>query len=133
MWVAVAAFASWQPFDFAIHPAEALTRLSEINLLPFADYYAGTDYNAFTQLLHKTMLLLPLGALLETGARRRSWTATAVALLVAGLLEAGQLFLPGHYPNVTDVPIESAGGWLGFKLMTRLRGVRRPLLGGHGV
>ncbi len=90
-----------------------------------ADYYAGTEANAFDQLLHKTLLFVPVGVVWARAypAARRS-VRLLMTLATVGLatgLEAGQLFLPSRFAGVTDVLIECGGAWLGFIVTARLQ------------
>jgi glycopeptide antibiotics resistance protein len=120
LWLAAAVFLSWQPFDFNLD-AGGGERLSRESLVPFLDYYQGNYWNSFDQLVHKTLLFVPLGALLGfvlhgVPPRRTGVMVVLAAALVATTLEAGQLFLPTRYASVTDIIVESSGAWLGWLL-----------------
>lgn len=119
-WMGLLAFAQWQPFDFDADPARLAERFRRISWIPFSDYYRGTEYNAFDQFLHKALLFAPIGAVLASGRPRPPGAsdggrqAMLAGLALAVVLEAGQLFLPGRYPSVSDVLIECLGTWLGL-------------------
>ena len=115
-----------------IGPLVVLTDLNEVRQrllttspVPLVDLYAGSDYHAFDEVLRKTVLFLPLGALLvpvsSAKGRRGLWRALLVGFLLACLFEAGQLFVPDRTCSVSDVLIETSGAVLGFVLFRRLR------------
>jgi glycopeptide antibiotics resistance protein len=126
-WLGVLILVAWRPFDFDADLALAAHRLRHTSWVPFADYYGGTEANAFDQLLHKTLLFVPVGVVLALAypPARRSvrLMMTLAAFGLATGLEAGQLFLPSRYASVTDVLIEGWGAWLGFIVTARIRGV----------
>jgi VanZ family protein len=127
MWTAVAVILEWWPLQFLTDMEQIAQRAAAVRWVLFADYYAGSDYNAFTQLLRKTLLFLPLGALLALGVfvpERGHGIAPAVlvGLLASAILEAGQLALPGRFASFTDVLVETTGAWLGAVLARRAYG-----------
>jgi glycopeptide antibiotics resistance protein len=107
-------------------------------LVPMVDLQSGADYEAFDQVVRKTLLFLPLGALLvpsplplslrraggrgEGAAKGRTgvWRALLVGLLLSCFFEAGQLFIPDRTCSTSDVLIETIGTVLGFVLFRRL-------------
>jgi glycopeptide antibiotics resistance protein len=133
-WLTLMVFFEWQPFNFNFSSAEAARRLHAMSFIPFADYQQSPYLSAFDQICSKTVLFLPVGALLAWvgfGPRGRAGNFLVVvpAVLFTALLEAGQLFLPTRYASVTDVVIESFGIWLGFVIVRRGqegRGRRQP-------
>jgi VanZ family protein len=125
-WVAIVFIAGWQPFDFCANADFLAERQAQLTWIPFADYSIQSDFNAFEQALHKTMLFLPLGAILagtrSTSVRRRVYTvALLLAFMIASAVEVGQFYLPSHTASVTDVLIEMAGTLVGCALGVRLR------------
>jgi hypothetical protein len=79
---------------------------------PLVAFYTGTELNAVTQMMRKTLLFVPLGSLLafqllaaKSGSQlsRRQWLLAAAAgtLLAAGV-EVLQVWLPPHVPDFTD-------------------------------
>ncbi len=125
-WLAVLAFMEWQPFDFTLDLSWAVTRLRNLSLIPFLDYY-GSDYlSTLDNFVHKFLLFVPLGALLAPPSPARVWSqagfagwlaATAIALI----LEMGQLFLPTRYASLTDVLVAAAASWLGLVITGKIR------------
>ena len=113
-WLAVLMFMEWQPFDFAFDLSQAASRLRNVTLLPFLDYYGGDYLATLDDFVHKLLLFVPLGAALappppaQAGSRAGlfRWLAAIAAAIV---LELGQLFLPTRYASLTDVLVASAG------------------------
>ena len=113
----------WQPFDFAIDEAMVRQKITQISLVPFSGYLAGSDLGAFNTLVAKVAVALPLGLIaafvLPHGMGIRLATALWIMLAgaVFGAVEAGQIFLPSRFPDLTDVWIgmaaSSVGLWLG--------------------
>jgi glycopeptide antibiotics resistance protein len=123
-WLGLLVLVEWQPFNFNFSASEAARRLGELSLLPFADYQQSDYLNAFDQICSKTVLFLPVGALLAwLGSGPRGSGAGLLvllpAILLTTLLEGGQLILPTRYASVTDILIESFGVWLGFVVVRR--------------
>jgi VanZ family protein len=118
MWAAVVVFVNWHPFDFRGGRDFLATRLSQVALIPFADYFMGDYWQALDQFLQKSLLYALLGVLFaltlrQGGQRRAAFGAVGVAALVATAIEVGQLFLPSRYASITDILVESFGAWLG--------------------
>ncbi|HEY7424165.1 MAG TPA: VanZ family protein, partial [Gemmataceae bacterium] len=96
-WLGVLIFMEWQPFNFALDLSRARDRLHHVSLLPFLDYYQGNYIHGLDEFVHKILLFVPLGVLLappvpvSRGAMLFCWS---LAVAVAVVLEAGQLFLP---------------------------------------
>ena len=64
---------------------------------------------------------MPLGGLLAIlwpglGMRRAGWLCAVLSFLI----ETGQLVLPGHYPSIVDLTLNTLGGALGWRLATLL-------------
>ncbi len=126
VWLGVVLFVNWQPFDFTADWDFVLERWRALSLVPFADMYRGTEYNAFDQVFHKTLLFFPLGVLVAwagPGTPRLPAEAGVVcaALSVSVAVEFGQLFLPTRYASVSDVLVETFAAWLGFAVTWRWR------------
>ncbi len=124
-WSAVILLAFWYPFDFRSDWGFVHQRIAQINRVPFATYYYGTEFRAVTEVLHKTGFFFPLGAVLALLAfeLRRRWPIPPLllhgiaAMVIAGLaatVEAGQIFLPGKFADATDWLLEGLGGIAGY-------------------
>jgi glycopeptide antibiotics resistance protein len=133
-WFAVVLYLNWAPFDFTTDPARfpdspddfAIWGLRRMSWLPFVDYYWGSKYQALDNFLRKTISFMPLGVLGALASPRvyRRWSlpcTLAIALFAALAIEAGRYFLPSHAASVTDVGLQCAGAWLGFRLTQYVR------------
>lgn len=122
-WFVVLAAYHWMPYDFTVDSSAISRKLARMSLVPFAGYRSGSDLNALNDLLVKLSLSMPLGLLAALAVRpyRPSTILTAgwlaVAAVVFGTIEFGQLFLPSRVPDPTDVLVgvagTAAGLWLG--------------------
>lgn len=130
LWLSIVFTVFWYPFNFQSDGMFVSSRLAEASSrVPFAAYYFGTEYRAITEVMHKVGFFFPLGMLLALLARQirfgppAMWKMAALAsvAIVAGSVEAGQLFLPGKFADLTDWILEMAGGWAGWALAWRVR------------
>ena len=121
VWCAVVCAFHWQPFDFGIDRSLMQAKLGRISIIPFNGYRVGNDLNAFNDVLAKAAVAMPLGLFAAFAARawhirQRLQTAgwIAVALLVFGLVEIGQFFVPSRFPDPTDVLVGVAASLAGL-------------------
>lgn len=129
LWLGLIFAAFWYPFDFHTNGIFIRDRLAEAAArAPFAIYYFGTEYRAVTEVLHKMGLFFPLGLLLALRLNQirpslYPWKTISlvVVAIIAGVIELGQLCLPGKFADLTDWVLESAGGWAGCALAWRLQ------------
>lgn len=133
----------WYPFNFRPEREVAQTRLELFWRVPFYSYYYGSEFRAATELLHKVLFFVPVGALLALGRRRlprgvpRELYALLTALYIAGLpvlIELGQVLLPGKLPDSTDLVLEITGsllGYAGVRWWLAQRGPGHPGVGHH--
>ncbi|MEN6585988.1 MAG: VanZ family protein [Sulfuricella sp.] len=133
LWLALIFVVFWSPFDFRTDGAFLRSRIDEITTrVPFAIYYFGTEYRAITEVFHKVGFFFPLGVLLALlGAKvhiapplLRKIAVLAGVAIVAASVEAGQLFLPDKFSDLTDWALEMAGGWAGAALAWRILSMR---------
>ena len=118
----------WMPYDFGLNPESIKRKLARISLVPFAGYAAGSDLNAFNDLLVKLGLAAPVGVIAAFALRREApaaivtacWLVAAASLF--GAIELGQLFLPTRSPDPTDVLVGVVGTAFGLALGRWLRG-----------
>ena len=108
----------WRPFDFTLSPQQVSTGMHQLMSVPFLSYYLGSEFHAFTEMMRKSLLALPLGALLRlawpSGERvSASWIRLLVLALVGFCLllgiEVGQVFLPTRVADVTDAMVGEIG------------------------
>jgi glycopeptide antibiotics resistance protein len=127
-WTAALLFVFWFPFDFRTDGAFLRERLHTfLGRVPFEAYYYGTEFRAATELLHKVLFFIPLGALLGWFVSRLRWTwrgygAFLSLVVIAGMaliVVAGRLAQPEKNPDVMDIVLQWLGGALGFA-MTRI-------------
>jgi glycopeptide antibiotics resistance protein len=133
-WFGGALYLNWKPFNFTTDrtqfndgpeelPVHGLRRMS---LLPLVDYYWGSKYQALDQFLKKSALFVPLGILCAFASTRIyrpgvAWAVLITAVLAGVVIETGRYFLPAHSASVTDILLQTAGAWLGFKLTQHVR------------
>jgi glycopeptide antibiotics resistance protein len=126
-WTGVLAFYHWKPFAFDLTPAHVRERMQQMSLLPLRQYQFETGAQLLAQALLKGGLGIPLGLCLAFGTaglwrdvpygETLRWTlALAIAVLVFGVIEAGQLFLPHRVPDVTDVLWGALGTAAGLRI-----------------
>lgn len=136
-WITVLLFVFWYPFDFRTDGAFLRERLHTfVTRVPFEAYYFGTEFRAATELLHKVLFFIPLGAMLAWFVSRLRWTwrgyGTAFSLvLIAGtalIVVAGRLAQPEKNPDIMDIVLHWMGGLAGYGVAYRLlRAPRRAV------
>lgn len=107
------------PFDFSADLAAARERLVlAAGRTLFETYYFGTEYRALTEVLHKFVPFFAFGALVTAFVplrrkRLQRLVVMALGVSVAGAVECLQIFLPGKFPDLTDLLLESLGAYAG--------------------
>jgi len=123
LWLPVLAVVFWYPFDVRTERAYVLSRIGLLRQVPFQSYYDTSEFMAITQAFRHTLFLVPWGAALGIAgvAMKRSRRlaiyhafAVGAAVLVPAAIEAGQLALPGKYPDSTDLVLEALGALAGY-------------------
>lgn len=123
VWIAALSFVFWYPFDFRTDGAFLRERLNSLMArVPFEAYYYGTEYRAATEVLHKVLFFIPLGALLAWFVAQLRWTWRGFGTFVSLLLMAGtalaitlgRLALPEKNPDSMDGILQLLGGVVGF-------------------
>lgn len=138
-WIGVILAVFWYPFDFRTDGAYLRGRLQGFMAnVPFAAYYFGSEFRAATEVMHKVLFFIPLGALLAWFVSRLRWvwrgygTFFSLVLVAAIALTtvAGRLAQPGKSPDNVDAVLHWVGGALGFamvrNLLSRKRRASRP-------
>ncbi|MFO0813531.1 MAG: VanZ family protein [Gemmatales bacterium] len=117
-WAILVCWVNWTPFDFTTSGAE--NRLHEISLIPFADYQQKHYLSAFDDLIHKLILFMLLGVMLSLETIRKPSAAIIflTGTLIAGVIEAGQIFLPTRYPSSSDVVLGAVGAVMGHLIVS---------------
>ena len=125
-WCGVLMIVFWYPFDFRTDGSFVRERLALFNKVPFEAYYYGTEFRAVTEVLHKILFFIPLGAFmalamqpLRHGALRIALRVLTPAILLGApmVIELGQVLLPDKYPDTTDWFLETLGALLGYGLI----------------
>ncbi|NQU22400.1 MAG: VanZ family protein [Candidatus Nealsonbacteria bacterium] len=126
---------SLQTLDPDVHQQEIRTRFEGFFCVPFASLHKGSNFNAISEVLKKTLFYAPLGVLaaLVIGPMRIRRTtrwllmlvAVAAAAGVSTAIEMAQVFLPPRVPDVTDVILCTAGATVGLLVTMRLVDARR--------
>jgi VanZ family protein len=134
LWFAAIGYVNWRPFDFTVDPAQFAKDpqdlpqfgLRHMSMAPFVDYYWNSKYNALDRFVVKGLTFVPVGILLALSTksiyrRGAGFWAVTMAAVPAIAVEAGRYFLPNHLPSVTDVLIQCAGAWVGFRITQFIR------------
>jgi len=125
-WTAALLFVFWFPFDFRTDGAFLRQRLHTfLGRVPFEAYYYGTEFRAATELLHKVLFFIPLGALLAWFVSRLRWTwrgyatflSLALVAFTAAIVVGGRLAQPEKNPDSMDIVLQGLGGTLGFVMI----------------
>ncbi|HEX6163432.1 MAG TPA: VanZ family protein [Vicinamibacterales bacterium] len=125
LWAAGLVGYHWYPFDFVVTGAMKAAQLPLLLSVPFRHYYFGSEFHAFTELSRKLMLAAPFGALVwmawpvrsHFAQRLKSAVIVSSALVFYAALEAGQVFLPGRIPDLTDACVGAIGVGAGIWLV----------------
>lgn len=131
LWIVVLCAYHWVPYDFTVDTEAIRQKLGRMSLLPFAGYRSGSYLNALNNLLTKVGLALPLGVaasyVVPPGALPRRLLAGSAlfGLAVFGMIEAGQFFLPGRFPDPTDVLVGALAMIAGLRLGVWLRATQK--------
>ncbi len=122
--VVIAVF--WFPFDFRAESDFAKPRLARFFEVPFKWMYRGSEFKAIREFLRKTLFFGGLGAvwvqlvwqLQVPPVIRRLFLAAGMVYCVALAIgiELGQVILPSHTPDFTDVLLCTLGAGLGIML-----------------
>lgn len=117
---------SWSPASWAAR--SGATAFSWRQLVPMMSLFQRQDLSSVFLVLQKAGLGAAVGACLA--ARKRLGEprpGLRAAVLYAAVLELGQFFVPGRYPDVTDILITGSAACLVAVLIERAdRGARQP-------
>lgn len=93
--------------------------LAEVNFLPFYYHYYTTEAIALFSLAAVAMSYLPVGVM-AWATRRSPMVGAALALVTAGTIETGKLFITGSHPDPTNLLIAAAAAWISASLLVFL-------------
>ena len=117
-WVGVLVFTHWRPFAFA-------SELTAASWIPFADSQSQNYLGALDGILSRAIMFAPVGVAVPArgyGAGR----AALAGLLLAGVLELGQLALPERRAATTELFTGSAAAFAGALAARRLARAEVP-------
>ena len=135
-WTCGLAVLFWYPFNFRTDGAFLRERLYNfMTRVPFEAYYYGTEFRAATEVLHKVLFFIPLGAILGLAVAQLRWTwrgfGTGIALVLIAFtalaIDIGRLALPEKNPDNIDVVLQLLGGAIGY-VFVRLMASRRRMV-----
>ncbi|MBD3673137.1 MAG: VanZ family protein [Planctomycetaceae bacterium] len=109
----------WWPLEAVDDNVAFQMRWNHFWQVPFTNYYWGTEFNALTQILQKLLLTMPMGYLFRATLQRcpvpqhqlAPLTACGTIMLAAFtiVIERGQAWYSGRYPDITDSLIYGLG------------------------
>jgi VanZ family protein len=99
--------------------AAARAQLAEVNFLPFYYHYYTTEAIALFSLAAVAMSYLPVGVM-AWATKRAPIFAAVLAILIAGVIETGKLFINGSHPDPTNLSIAAAAAWMTASLLALL-------------
>ena len=115
----VGALMSWWPAIWAV-PANGASVFSWRQLVPMMSLYQRQDLSSVFLVLQKAGIGAAVGACLAARTRvGEPRPGVRAALLYAAVLEFGQRFVPGRYPDVTDILITVSAACLVAVLIER--------------
>jgi glycopeptide antibiotics resistance protein len=114
----------WLPFNFTGDKEFIRVAYDGLWVAPFAKLYRGSEFNAISQILAKSIFFLPIGVIVPWTLNSRHWLmipcATAAASLVGLGIELGQVMLPGKFADFTDILFYTSGALVGVFLWLKL-------------
>lgn len=117
----------WSPFDWIHDGAKVRGRLHGfLHRAPFVALQSGSDFNTMNEITRKTLCFAVLGAMVAAAVRRLKprwlWHALGFVFCVGigTTIELGQVLLPSHVADVTDVILYGTGAMLGMLVVARL-------------
>jgi len=125
-WAGIMVAVFWFPFDFSVGSALLDRVMATMTRLPFLTLYEGTEFRAINEIIRKIALFIPGGLILGMAEGRSAVGARKgflLTLMLASIIEFGQLFLPSKVADTTDILLLSLGGWLGLHLAKAFRSV----------
>ena len=118
-------YMNWEPFAVCTDAGTIAERWARVTWIPFADYYWGAEYDAFDNLLRKSLPFFVAGICWAGALRGQpAWVLKALVVLSALccslLVEGMQVLIPPHHPGITDVIVQTLAAWFGAAVGCRL-------------
>jgi VanZ family protein len=107
------------PFALDLSRQSLAAQTERIEWMPFLSYSRADAQSALFDLWRKLLLAGFWGFSLAGAGGMTSGWAACIGLLVGGVLEAAQLFLPGRVPSLGDTLVLGLGAWSGAVLHAR--------------
>lgn len=129
-WAVTMVVGFWFPFDFAVSSALVENAQDMLTRLPFLTLYQGTEFRAINEIIRKIALFIPGGLIFGMAVSKSGGSVRVgglLMLMLASIIEVGQLFLPGKVADTTDILLFSLGGWIGLRLTKAFRSVGSKL------
>ena len=118
------------PFELIEDRTTVRDRFHQMLRVPGASLLAVSEFRALTEILQKTLLFLPLGAIMArtvyypTATRKTRWMLWAVCLAyatsLAVIIEVSQVLIIHHTPDLSDAMICVMGATIGVFVTARL-------------
>lgn len=118
-WAVAMIVVFWFPFDFYFGHGIAHNMWGMLTRMPFLSLYQGTEFRAINEIIRKIALFVPGGLILGMAASKlkaQKHGGWLLMLMLASIIEIGQLFLPGKVADTTDILLFTFGGWVGLRL-----------------
>lgn len=103
----------WMGIDYA------MKALQDIHFLPFYYHYYTTEQAALLSLVSVCLMYAPIGVL-SWAYWRPPMLAMSMAMLAAGFMESGKLFLADFHPDPTNLLIAGFFAWATAKMVNRI-------------
>jgi VanZ family protein len=114
IWSLAVVLTAWNPWSFA-WPEPPFWKPEMV--VPFWSYFGSRTVADLADVIGQALTFLPLGALLAARSWRQSFLGViSIGLVLATVLEIGQVFIPGRTPDISDVLSAAAGAGLGLAL-----------------
>ncbi|WP_394788677.1 VanZ family protein [Rhodoferax sp.] len=131
VWLVATLAVFWLPFDFELYRMNSAAFVEAFTRTPLNNYYFESEFIALNEVLRKVGFFIPGGLLLglasmaksPRGRVKVSVRSLVFMVLLAFVIETGQLMLPERVCDLTDFLLESLGGTLGYSMA---RWIGRP-------
>lgn len=125
LWLAAAVWIYGWPFA-ARWPAHGWAAFADAFWrVPFITYFQRNEFGALNEILRKLLVFAPGGILLRLW-RPESGRSLPLLLVLAVMLEAGQVLLADRVADLTDAGLAMLGAALGWRLAGWLQGIGLP-------
>ena len=125
LWIFLVVQAFWYPFTFNFDKHFLIKSIRNTGLVPLQMYVGKNYLRSAYNILEIFIYFIPLGVIFSSfitrwSNHRNTRVMTGVffitACLTALVIEFGQVFIPGRYPDITDMMIMITGALLGHSV-----------------